>query len=198
MRAASSGGWPEMRLIIGWCLGNRPVVLLFTLIAMGAGLVSVFRLNQEFLPSVAFPTVFILTTEPGAGPEVVDRDVTQPTVSNLEGLTDLKHVISTSSQGFSEPRTRAFAGSCCPPAGPPWQGRWRTGCAQPAGARGGAAPRRGAVEQRDRGPAVHHAETAEHHVTSILGKLGLRTRAEVAAWAAVRRTRSPADAGLDT
>jgi len=91
-----------MRLIIGWCLGNRPVVLLFALIAMGAGLVSVFRLNQEFLPSVEFPTVFILTTEPGAGPEVVDRDVTQPTVSNLEGLTDLKHVISTSSQGFSE------------------------------------------------------------------------------------------------
>ena len=54
-----------MRLIIGWCLGNRPVVLLFALIAMGAGLVSVFRLNQEFLPSVEFPTVFILTTEPG-------------------------------------------------------------------------------------------------------------------------------------
>jgi DNA-binding NarL/FixJ family response regulator len=26
-------------------------------------------------------------------------------------------------------------------------------------------------------------KTVEHHVTSILGKLGLRTRAEVAAWA---------------
>ena len=41
-------------------------------------------------------------------------------------------------------------------------------------------------------------KTVEHHVTSILGKLGLRTRAEVAAWAAVRRAQSPADAGLDT
>ena len=91
-----------MRLIIRWCLSNRPVVLLFALIAMGAGIVSVFRLNQEYLPSVEFPTVYILTTEPGAGPEVVDRDVTQPTVSNLKGLTGLKHVISTSSQGFSE------------------------------------------------------------------------------------------------
>jgi DNA-binding NarL/FixJ family response regulator len=30
-------------------------------------------------------------------------------------------------------------------------------------------------------------KTVEHHVTSILGKLGLRTRAEVAAWA-VRHT----------
>lgn len=39
-------------------------------------------------------------------------------------------------------------------------------------------------------------KTVEHHVTSILGKLGLRTRAEVAAWAAARRTRSPAGAWL--
>ena len=38
-------------------------------------------------------------------------------------------------------------------------------------------------------------KTVEHHVTSILGKLGLRTRAEVAAWSAARRTRSPAGAG---
>ena len=37
-------------------------------------------------------------------------------------------------------------------------------------------------------------KTVEHHVTSILGKLGLRTRAEVAAWAAARRTRNPAPA----
>ena len=69
---------------------------------MGAGVVSVFRLNQELLPSIEFPTVAILITEPGAGPEVVDRDVTQPTVSNLKGMTGLKHVLSTSSQGFSE------------------------------------------------------------------------------------------------
>jgi len=92
----------KMRVIIRWCLSNRPVVLLFALIVMAAGLVSVFRLNQEVLPSVEFPAVYILITEPGAGPEVVDRDVTQPTVSNLKGLTNLKHVISTSSQGFSE------------------------------------------------------------------------------------------------
>src|SRR5262249_7958308 len=95
------GGRP-MRLIIRWCLSNRPVVLLFALIVMGAGIVSAFRLNQEYLPPVELPAVFIVITEPGAGPEVVDRDVTQPTVSNLKGMTGLKHVISTSSEVFSE------------------------------------------------------------------------------------------------
>jgi len=76
--------------------------LLFALIVMAAGIVSAFRLNQEVMPSVEWPAVYVVITEPGAGPEVVDRDVTQPTVSNLKGLTSLKHVISTSSQGFSE------------------------------------------------------------------------------------------------
>lgn len=38
-------------------------------------------------------------------------------------------------------------------------------------------------------------KTVEHHVTSILGKLGLRTRAEVAAWSAARRTKTLAAAG---
>ena len=41
-------------------------------------------------------------------------------------------------------------------------------------------------------------KTVEHHVTSILGKLGLRTRAEVAAWASARRSASRADAGPNT
>src|SRR5215831_15785159 len=91
-----------MRLIVGWCLGNRPVVLLFALIFMGAGIASVFRLNQELLPSIEFPSVFILIPEPGAGPEVVDRDVTQPAINNLKGVAGLKHIISTSSQGFSQ------------------------------------------------------------------------------------------------
>jgi hydrophobic/amphiphilic exporter-1 (mainly G- bacteria), HAE1 family len=92
----------NMRPIIRWCLGNRPVVLLFAIIVMGAGIVSVFRLNQELLPSIEFPAVYILIPEPGAGPEIVDRDVSQPTVSNLKGLNGLKHVTSTSSQGFSQ------------------------------------------------------------------------------------------------
>src|SRR5262249_13694356 len=91
-----------MRLIIRWCLSNRPVVSLFALIVMAAGIVSAFRLNQEVMPSVEWPAVYVVITEPGAGPEVVDRDVTQPTVSNLKGLTSLKHVISTSSHGFSD------------------------------------------------------------------------------------------------
>lgn len=91
-----------MQAIVRWCLGNRAVVVLFSLILMGAGVVSIFRINQELLPSVEFPSVFVLVTEPGAGPEQVDRDVTQPLIHNLTGLPNASHITTNSSQGFSQ------------------------------------------------------------------------------------------------
>ena len=91
-----------MHAIVRWCLGNRAVVILFGLILMGAGTVSIFRINQELLPSVEFPAVFILVPETGAGPQQVDRDVSQPLSRALTGLPRARHVSTSSSQGFSQ------------------------------------------------------------------------------------------------
>ncbi|MDQ6637562.1 MAG: efflux RND transporter permease subunit, partial [Candidatus Dormibacteraeota bacterium] len=90
-----------MHSIVSWCLNNRPVVVLFSLVLMGAGVFSTFKLNQELLPSVEFPSVFILVQDPGAGPEQVDRDVSRPLSDGLTGLPRLKHVQTVASQGFS-------------------------------------------------------------------------------------------------
>jgi HAE1 family hydrophobic/amphiphilic exporter-1 len=91
-----------MSSIVRWCLGNRAVVILFSLILMGAGAVSIVRINQELLPSVQFPVVFVLVPEPGAGPQQVDRDVTQPLIRSLTGMPRAKHITTSSSQGFSQ------------------------------------------------------------------------------------------------
>jgi HAE1 family hydrophobic/amphiphilic exporter-1 len=91
-----------MRALVRWCLGNRAVVILFSLILIGAGVASLFRINQELLPSVEFPSVFILVPETGAGPAQVDRDVTTPLVQGLTGLPRTQHINSLSSQGFSQ------------------------------------------------------------------------------------------------
>ncbi|MDQ6773072.1 MAG: efflux RND transporter permease subunit, partial [Candidatus Dormibacteraeota bacterium] len=91
-----------MYRIVGWCLDNRAVVILFTLILMVGGGVSAFRLNQELLPSIDFPQVFVLVPDPGAGPEQVDRDISRPLASGLTGLPRAKHVTTQSSQGFSQ------------------------------------------------------------------------------------------------
>ena len=91
-----------MRRVVSWCLENRAVVLLFGFVLMGAGVLSIFRLNQELFPSVDFPTVYIVTSDPGANPAVVDREVTVPLASTLNGLPHAEHVFSSSSQSFSE------------------------------------------------------------------------------------------------
>ena len=54
--------------MVRWCLENRPVVVLFGLMFIGAGVASMFRLNQELFPSVEFPSVYLLTQDPGASP----------------------------------------------------------------------------------------------------------------------------------
>jgi HAE1 family hydrophobic/amphiphilic exporter-1 len=71
------------------------------LILIGAGVGASFRLNQELLPNVEFPGVYILTADPGAGPEVVDREVTLPLAATLTGLPRVRHINTQSSQGFS-------------------------------------------------------------------------------------------------
>ena len=91
-----------MRRIVAWCLGNRPVVILFAIVLMGAGIFSIFRLNQELLPSIDFPSVFIVTGDPGANPAVIDRDVSIPISNALNGLPHAQHVFATSSQSFSQ------------------------------------------------------------------------------------------------
>jgi HAE1 family hydrophobic/amphiphilic exporter-1 len=78
------------------------VVVLFGLIFIGAGAFSMFRLNQELFPSIDFPSVYLVTQDPGASPETVDRDVTVPLVSGLNGLPHATHIQSQSMQGFSQ------------------------------------------------------------------------------------------------
>ncbi|HYM51414.1 MAG TPA: efflux RND transporter permease subunit [Candidatus Limnocylindrales bacterium] len=90
-----------MRRIVAWCLGNRPVVLLFGVVLMALGVASIFRLNQELLPSIDFPSVFIVTQDPGASPAIVDRDVSVPISTALAGLPHAQHVFVQSSQSFS-------------------------------------------------------------------------------------------------
>src|SRR5256886_17007867 len=69
---------------------------------MGAGIFSIFRLNQELLPSIEFPSVFIVTSDPGANPAVIDRDINIPLSNALNGLPHAQHVFATSSQSFSQ------------------------------------------------------------------------------------------------
>ncbi len=75
------------------------IILLATLIV--TGIWSYTRLQVEFLPSVDFPLVTVVTFYPGAGPETVLEDVTIPIERILLEQEDVNLVQSSSSLNLS-------------------------------------------------------------------------------------------------
>jgi hydrophobic/amphiphilic exporter-1 (mainly G- bacteria), HAE1 family len=90
-----------MEAIVRWCLKNRSVVFLATVILIAGGAYATTRLNQELLPDIEFPIVTISTPVPGAGPDVVDEQVMQPIENAVDGIEGIEGIQATSSTGFS-------------------------------------------------------------------------------------------------
>src|SRR5215218_2893014 len=90
-----------MQRIVRWCLENKSVVILATILLIGSGAYATTRLNQELLPDISFPIITISTPVAGAGPDLVDEQVTQPVEDAIDGVQGIQSVRSTSSQGFS-------------------------------------------------------------------------------------------------
>ena len=90
-----------MDRIVSWCLRNKSVVFLATLLLIGSGVFATTQLNQELLPDIDFPVILVSTPVPGAGPGVVDEQVSQPVEGAISGVDGVEDVQATSSQGFS-------------------------------------------------------------------------------------------------
>jgi hydrophobic/amphiphilic exporter-1 (mainly G- bacteria), HAE1 family len=82
-------------------LANRSVVGLLTIILTVAGLISLGSLKQELLPSFEVPQASIVTTYPGASPEVVDAQVSSIIEDEARVLNNLVNVTSTSRANVS-------------------------------------------------------------------------------------------------
>src|SRR5687767_15900711 len=90
-----------MGAVVRWCLKNRSVVFLATIILISSGVYATTRLNQELLPEIEFPIVTVATPVPGAGPDLVDEQVTQPVEAAVDDVEGIESIQSTSSAGFS-------------------------------------------------------------------------------------------------
>src|SRR3712207_6328138 len=90
-----------MEAIVRWCLKNRSVVFLATVILIAGGVYATTRLNQELLPDIEFPILTVSTPVPGAGPDVVDEQVTQPIENAVDSVEGIESIQATSSSGFS-------------------------------------------------------------------------------------------------
>jgi HAE1 family hydrophobic/amphiphilic exporter-1 len=82
-------------------LANRSVVALLTIIIAIFGFVSLGSLKQELIPSFETPQAAIVTTYPGASPQVIDQQVSQPIETAVRALDGIVSTTSTSQNNLS-------------------------------------------------------------------------------------------------
>ena len=88
-----------MSLLARFSLANRGLVALIALATTAFGAYAVPSLKQQLLPSLEFPAAFIVAAYPGAAPEIVESQVTEPIENSLQGIPGLEKVTSTSREG---------------------------------------------------------------------------------------------------
>src|SRR5438093_2076199 len=84
---------------------KRPVfatMMMLALVVLGVG--SYQRLAIDEYPDVTYPTVNVMTSYPGAAPEVMMRQVSKPMEEALNTVQGIKEINSSSSQGSSNVR----------------------------------------------------------------------------------------------
>ncbi len=82
-------------------LRNRALIALVTIVAAIFGGIALVNLKQELIPSIEFPQLSIVTTYPGASPDVVNNDVSTPIETAIQGIPGLESTSATSSTNAS-------------------------------------------------------------------------------------------------
>ena len=90
-----------MHLLSVFSLRNRALIALVTIVVGVFGTIALTSLKQELIPSVSFPQLVVVTTYPGASPEVVNEDVSTPIETAIQGVAGLQGTTATSRTNLS-------------------------------------------------------------------------------------------------
>lgn len=87
--------------IIDFSLKNRLIILIAAVLLLFSGTYIATNMDIDVFPELTAPTVVIMTEAPGMAPQEIERLVTFPVETAVNGSTGIRRVRSSSSTGFS-------------------------------------------------------------------------------------------------
>lgn len=87
--------------IIKFSLNNKYLIILSSVVLLVFGLRTATRMNIDVFPDLTAPTVIIMTDAHGMAPEEVERLVTYPIETAVNGAMGVRRVRSSSALGYS-------------------------------------------------------------------------------------------------
>ncbi|WJE15509.1 efflux RND transporter permease subunit [Halobacillus sp. ACCC02827] len=90
-----------MKKIIDFSMNNKFAVWLMTILITAAGLYAGLNMKLETIPNIEPPIITVTTTYPGATPEEVASEISEPLEQQVGNLSGVKTVSSTSYQNAS-------------------------------------------------------------------------------------------------
>ena len=137
-------------------LANRALIALITVFACVFGVITMSSLKQELIPSIEFPQITVISSMPGASPEVVDKQISAPLEKALNSV-DVVNVPERRLADLPGVHLRLQPGPCPEPDRP----RHLQRQAGPAEGRAAAGDRREHQRLPDRLPGRVLGQTAQ-------------------------------------
>ncbi len=88
-----------MSILTRLSLANRGLVALIAIVISGFGIFAIPSLKQQLFPSIELPAAFIGAALPGAGPEIIQDQITEPIEDAVQGADGIDSVTSTTREG---------------------------------------------------------------------------------------------------
>lgn len=87
--------------IIKFALDNRIAMLVIPIILLIYGMIALMRTEVDIFPDLNAPTVVVMTEAPGMAPEEIEKVITYPVETAVNGASGVRRVRSASATGLS-------------------------------------------------------------------------------------------------
>jgi CzcA family heavy metal efflux pump len=87
--------------IIKYAIHNRIIIIIASILLFISGSYTILDMEIDVFPDLNAPTVVVMTEAPGMAPEEVERLVTFPIETTVNGAANIRRVRSNSAMGFS-------------------------------------------------------------------------------------------------